>query len=328
MGEGAALRVVRRAQIVLLAADGLSNREIGSLLGIHYNRVAVWRRRYAAMGIRGLEDEERSGRPPIYGPNEIVEMLRVLRDHHGGARARWTLADLAAGLSERRIPISASQVRRLCTAIEVDSSFVANENPVSSPVPLDCPLAIIGICLGDGVRAIFTATVDPASASPSAEAFFASVDGGGLVDELEAVLGARRGTYREEHPLPIAVRLQQLSYELLRCVPDDVVISCTVEHLAPSVVERMRTAAPGRFFVHPTTRRGSWDNRVELLLSLVGRHRDKSIVADADPQAHLAVAIKPLEVGNGALLGRLHELERNAATWSWSLSSTAAAAAR
>ena len=40
-------RVAERARLVLMAADGASNREIGAAIGMHYNQVAVWRRRYA-----------------------------------------------------------------------------------------------------------------------------------------------------------------------------------------------------------------------------------------------------------------------------------------
>ena len=39
-------RVAERARIVLMAADGASNRDIGATIGMHYNQVAVWRRRY------------------------------------------------------------------------------------------------------------------------------------------------------------------------------------------------------------------------------------------------------------------------------------------
>ena len=52
-----------RARLVLMAADGASNREIGATIGMHYNQVAVWRRRYGEFGLAGLADGERSGPP-------------------------------------------------------------------------------------------------------------------------------------------------------------------------------------------------------------------------------------------------------------------------
>jgi len=38
-------RVAQRARIVLLAADGVSNRKIGELVGMHFNQVGIWRQR-------------------------------------------------------------------------------------------------------------------------------------------------------------------------------------------------------------------------------------------------------------------------------------------
>jgi transposase len=44
-----------------LAAGGWSNRDIGETVGMHYNQVGIWRKRYVEFGLAGLDDEERSG---------------------------------------------------------------------------------------------------------------------------------------------------------------------------------------------------------------------------------------------------------------------------
>ena len=56
-------RTAQRAQIVLLAAEGMANREIARLVGLNQNQVGMWRKRYAALGMIGLEDRPRPGRP-------------------------------------------------------------------------------------------------------------------------------------------------------------------------------------------------------------------------------------------------------------------------
>jgi hypothetical protein len=61
-------RVVVRAKLVLLAADGLTNREIAARVDMSADRVAGWRKRFAAEGIEGLEDRARSGRPRRFPP--------------------------------------------------------------------------------------------------------------------------------------------------------------------------------------------------------------------------------------------------------------------
>ena len=41
-------RVAKRARIVLLAAEGHTNRYIGELVDLHYNQVGIWRQRAMA----------------------------------------------------------------------------------------------------------------------------------------------------------------------------------------------------------------------------------------------------------------------------------------
>src|ERR1035441_1258858 len=56
-------RAAQRARIVLLAADGWSNRDIAGAVGMHYNQVGIWRKRYTEFGFAGLGDQDRPGRP-------------------------------------------------------------------------------------------------------------------------------------------------------------------------------------------------------------------------------------------------------------------------
>jgi transposase len=62
----------RRARIVLLAADGLSNVEIAERVGVSLPTVTSWRTRYREGGISGLEDEARPGRPRTVDHRRIV----------------------------------------------------------------------------------------------------------------------------------------------------------------------------------------------------------------------------------------------------------------
>ena len=57
-------RKVQRAKIILLSADGMSNEEIASSIGVHRNTVAAFVTKYIAAGIDyALNDSARSGRP-------------------------------------------------------------------------------------------------------------------------------------------------------------------------------------------------------------------------------------------------------------------------
>ena len=55
--------LAQRARIVLLAAEGVSNTGIADKVGVTRQTVIGWRGRYEDRGLKGLQDEARSGRP-------------------------------------------------------------------------------------------------------------------------------------------------------------------------------------------------------------------------------------------------------------------------
>ncbi len=59
---------VVRAKIVLLASEGLANKEIAARLDTSAQVVSKWRKRFYEEGLAGLEDRPRSGRPPTFSP--------------------------------------------------------------------------------------------------------------------------------------------------------------------------------------------------------------------------------------------------------------------
>jgi transposase len=61
--KGAPARVVERARIVLLAADGLTGPQIAERADCTEPTVIKWRRQYAESGLAGLEDAPRPGGP-------------------------------------------------------------------------------------------------------------------------------------------------------------------------------------------------------------------------------------------------------------------------
>ena len=54
---------ILRARMILLAAKGLTNKEIGQRLGTRREIVSLWRKRFFQSRLAGLEERPRSGRP-------------------------------------------------------------------------------------------------------------------------------------------------------------------------------------------------------------------------------------------------------------------------
>jgi transposase len=61
-------REVVRAQMVLLAAQGLGNDEIAARLNTRREVVSMWRKRFFREGLAGLEERPRRGKPPAFPP--------------------------------------------------------------------------------------------------------------------------------------------------------------------------------------------------------------------------------------------------------------------
>ena len=57
-----------RAKVVLFAAAGMENKEIGQRLDLPRQVVSKWRKRFFAERLAGLEDRPRRGRPPVFPP--------------------------------------------------------------------------------------------------------------------------------------------------------------------------------------------------------------------------------------------------------------------
>jgi hypothetical protein len=71
-------RLVQRAQIVLLAADGFATQEIADRVGVSRPTVNLWRSRYAQWGLSGLADRDRPGRPSGAHETKIQAAQRSL----------------------------------------------------------------------------------------------------------------------------------------------------------------------------------------------------------------------------------------------------------
>ena len=101
-----ALRAVRRARVVLLAADGWTNGRIVERLEMGVNTVGRWRKRFVAEGVNGLgRDRPGRGRKPVI-PKEITdEVVRKTTMEKPPSRTHWSRASMAAavGLSESTI---------------------------------------------------------------------------------------------------------------------------------------------------------------------------------------------------------------------------------
>jgi putative transposase len=93
--------LVRRARIVLMAADGISNNTIAERVGLSHQTVCQWRQRYLQQGLVGLHDELRPGRPRSILDEEVAELVRKTIQTKPENGTHWTIRTVAdeTGLS-------------------------------------------------------------------------------------------------------------------------------------------------------------------------------------------------------------------------------------
>ena len=77
-------RLVLRARIVLAASRGAINRDIARELSTREATVSKWRSRYHKAGLKVLQDEPRSGKPPEYTQSTDKSILAVLDERPPG----------------------------------------------------------------------------------------------------------------------------------------------------------------------------------------------------------------------------------------------------
>jgi transposase len=99
------VRLVQRARIVLLAADGIQNKDIAQQLDVGRVQVSRWRERYAQSRLSGIERDLPRGAPPA--KVDVARLVELTTQTKPKAATHWSTRTMAAELG-----ISAASVSR------------------------------------------------------------------------------------------------------------------------------------------------------------------------------------------------------------------------
>ncbi len=105
-GRSIAARLVERARIVLLAAEGKQDLEIAAALNISNQKAARWRQRFITIGVPGLEkDAPRPGRPLTIDAHAIERVIAKTTLEKPANATHWSTRTMAsaAGISEASV---------------------------------------------------------------------------------------------------------------------------------------------------------------------------------------------------------------------------------
>jgi transposase len=99
------VRLSQRARIVLLAAEGMQNKDIGQQLAVGRVQVARWRERYRASRLAGIERDLPRGAPPV--KVDVARLVELTTQSTPPAATHWSTRKMAAALG-----VSAASVSR------------------------------------------------------------------------------------------------------------------------------------------------------------------------------------------------------------------------
>jgi len=106
-------RFIQRVNVILLASNGLNNKEIANKVSLSVVAVSHWRTRYAKIGIEGLNDLPRSGKPCIYGHDDRLKIVNVACKPPS-LKTRWTVRELS-----KKTKISKSHLHRIMHELDL-----------------------------------------------------------------------------------------------------------------------------------------------------------------------------------------------------------------
>ncbi len=271
--------LARRAEIVLLAADGLENKEIVARLGKDANTVGKWRRRFAEQGLDGLYDEPRPGTPRKIGDDDIAETIRKTLEETPVDATHWSLRSMAKATG-----YAPSTIHRIWQAfglqphrsetfkLSTDPFFVEKVRDIVG-LYLDPPERALVLCVDEKSQIQALDRTQPLLPMRPGQAERRTHDykrhgTTSLFAALDIATGKVIGRCFKRHR---AKEFLTFLREIDANVPEDLDVHLVMDNYATHktpVIQRWLVKRP-RWHVHFTPTGASWLNQVERLFALL-----------------------------------------------------------
>jgi putative transposase len=271
--------LVRRARIVLLAADGVSNTEIAEKVGLSGAMVGMWRKRFLAQGMAGLYDEPRPGGPRSIADEQVAAAIRKTLQTKPTDGTHWTCRSLAT-----ETHFSKSTVQRVWHAFGIQPHRQKHFKLSTDPYFVEKVRDIVGLYLNPPDKAMVLCVDEKSQiqalnrTQPMLPLGLGYVEGvthdyvrygtTTLYAALDIASGQvlTRCTPRHRHQ-----ELLQFLRQIDANVPPEMDLHLVLDNYATHKHSRVRRwlAAHPRFHLHYTPTYGSWLNQVEFWFNII-----------------------------------------------------------
>jgi transposase len=274
-------RMVERARVILVCLEGKEIQQVARQMGLSIPTVSKWRSRFVRQGIRGLRDQPRSGKPPVYDAAFRDRVLALLEQTPPAGLSHWDGAAVAEKLGAsvhavwrvlRREGIYLQRLRTWCVSTDPEFATKAAE--------------IVGLYLNPPLNALVL-SVDE---KPSIQAIqrpsgYVETDSGAVVRALKSTY-KRNGTLNLFAALEIASgqvfaqTTEQKKREDFQRFLDGVISELPADKDIHVILDNYSTHKrnhdwlakyEGRIQFHFTPTSASWLNQVEIWFGLLTR---------------------------------------------------------
>ena len=289
-----------RAEVVLLAAEGLTNVVIAERLGITRLTVATWRKRFAAARLDGLVEEPRPGAPRKIGDEKITEVVTATLETMPEAATHWSTRSMAKASG-----VSVSTVHRIWRAfslqphrsetfkLSTDPSFVEKVRDIVG-LYLDPPDRALVLCVDEKTQIQALDRTQPILPlrPGQAERRTHDYERHGTTS-LFAALDVKAGTIISQClPRHRAAEFRRFLDMVESNVPGELDIHVVMDNASSHKTKPIRDwfAKRPRWHVHFTPTSSSWINQVERFFALLTEQQIKRGAHRSTAELEAAIA--------------------------------------
>lgn len=270
---------VRRAQIILMSAQGLTNTKIAQKVDLSISMVGTWRKRFIQQGLMGLYDQPKAGAPRTISDEQVANLIQNTLNKKPKGATHWTCRSIA-----KENNLSKSTVQRIWAAFNMQPHRQKHFTLSTDPYFVEKVRDIVGLYLNPPDKAMVLC-VDEKSQIQA-------------LDRRQPVLPMGLGyvegvthQYKRHGTLTLFAALDLATGEVLtQCkkrhrhqeflqflkyietnVPKKLDVHLVVDNYATHKHAKVRNwlAARPRYHVHYTPTYSSWLNQVEIWFNII-----------------------------------------------------------
>lgn len=140
---------VRRAQIILMSADGLNNQKIAEKVGLSGRMVGIWRQRFIDQGLMGLYDEPKPGGPRSISDEQVAHLIQQTLKQKPPNATHWSCRSIA-----KQVNISKSTVQRIWSTFGIQPHRQKHFTLSTDPFFVEKVRDIVGLYLNPPDKAV------------------------------------------------------------------------------------------------------------------------------------------------------------------------------